>query len=269
MKKHIVVQIQIPPKPTPASSVAPSRPTMAASTANINVWESCVRTTGYASRTSSRMPPGRTRTVGRLRAISLLMESSGARKRLRREPQGQRRRYRALPGRASDGAVRAAALATERGAWQSGRRAARSRAPCRGSAGGFRRERGLQRLVRRTSLCLGQSRHRRRRSRPRDLGSGASRTAAPGFLRGPEPPGHCVRGRRPAGSRAPSLRARRGARLRQRGGGEEPAGRGGACAAPLSEPDPGCPPAPPSISFLPWRTRSNTPPSTATWNRRA
>jgi len=46
MKQQIVVQIQMPPKPTAPSSVAPRRPTIAASTANIKVCESCVRTMG-------------------------------------------------------------------------------------------------------------------------------------------------------------------------------------------------------------------------------
>jgi hypothetical protein len=46
MKKQKIVHIQMPQKPTAASSVAPSRPTIALSTMPIVVIESWVRITG-------------------------------------------------------------------------------------------------------------------------------------------------------------------------------------------------------------------------------
>ena len=51
------VHSQMPPKPTAASCVAPSRPTIAESTACIRVVESCVITTGYARSNTSRKLP--------------------------------------------------------------------------------------------------------------------------------------------------------------------------------------------------------------------
>ena len=68
-----IVHIQIDAKPTAASWVGPRRPTMAESTTPMAVADSCVRTTGVASATTSRTPPRR--GVGRALAPGVSKET--------------------------------------------------------------------------------------------------------------------------------------------------------------------------------------------------